>query len=543
MTVLYNKIVDFYAENITVAALTACISILVIFTLCAILASAAAHRNKKSGKTQAKVSQPIAQPTTTAIPAPAPVVQPEPVVEEAVVEEVPVVEAAVEEAPAEEPVAEEIVEETPVEEPAVEEIVEESPVEEPVVEEIVEEAPVEEPVVEEVVEETPVEEPVAEEIVEEASVEEPVVEEIVEETPVEETVEEAPAEEPAVEEVAEETPVEPAVEEVAEETPAEEPAVEEVVEETPAEELVEEAVEETPVETPTAQEVAVTTDKKVTLHDELKDVNTDISFYEEDDTDTEARYKGKWTICRLVTDDNANEEMYFFELHASNGEKLLTSEEYTSYNGAIRGIQTHKNNILKGNFRITVSKRGEYIFKLLSGKNLLLCMGEGYATKARCEAAIESTKRFAQTAIVDENVQYQVVKVPVEDDTTPVEPPKEGCKGKWIIDCTVTPDGEKVFFFELFANNGERLLSSEEYTTYVGAVNGIQTHRMNIQKGNFRITLTKRGDYIYKLLNSNGQLLCLGEHYKTKRLCQNAVESVKRFAFVSPTLIDAKVSK
>ena len=94
-----------------------------------------------------------------------------------------------------------------------------------------------------------------------------------------------------------------------------------------------------------------------------------------------------------------------------------------------------------------------------------------------------------------------------------------------------TPEeGEKVYTFELLANNGERLLASEEYTTYIGAVNGIQTHKTNIQKGNFRIVLTKRGDYIYKLLNSNGQLLCLGEHYKTKRLCQNAVESVKRFA-------------
>ena len=282
--------------------------------------------------------------------------------------------------------------------------------------------------------------------------------------------------------------------------------------------------------------------KPLSLLDELKDVNTDISFYEEDAFDTEARYKGKWVICRVVTDDNADDETYFFELHASNGEKLLTSEEYTTYNGVLRGIQTHKTNILKGNFRVTVSKRGEYIFKLLSGKNLLLCMGEGYATKARCEAAIESTKRFAKTAIIDENIQDQVIKVPVEDDS-PIEPPKEGCKGKWIINCVTSAEGESTYFFELFANNGERLLSSEEYTTYIGAVNGIQTHKMNISKGNFRISLTKRGDYIYKLLNSNGQLLCLGEHYKTKRLCQNAVESVKRFAFNSPVLTNPNIKE
>ncbi len=278
------------------------------------------------------------------------------------------------------------------------------------------------------------------------------------------------------------------------------------------------------------------------LHDEFKDVDTDLDFYEEDESDITARYSGKWVICRVVTDDNASDEMYFFELHASNGEKLLSSEEYTTYNGAIRGIETHKINILKGNFRITLSKKGDYIFKLLNGKNMLLCMGEHYATRARCESAIESTKRFARTAFIDENLQDHVVKLPPEDDS-PIEPVHENYNGKWVIDCKTSPEGEKVFYFELFANNGERLLSSEEYTTYIGAVNGIQTHKMNIVNGNFRISLTKHGDYIYKLLNGNGQLLCLGEHYKTKRRCQNAVESVKRFAMNSPTLTDPNLTK
>ena len=261
-------------------------------------------------------------------------------------------------------------------------------------------------------------------------------------------------------------------------------------------------------------------------------------WYEENETEKAARYKGKWTICRVLTDESADNEMYFFELHASNGEKLLSSEEYTSYSGALRGIETHKANILRDNFKITISKKGDYIFKLLSGKNMLLCMGENYPTKARCESAIESTKRFAQTAVIDENVHDHLIKVPAEDETE-VLPLPDGYNGKWIIDSYVGADGEKVFYFELFANNGEKLLSSEEYTTYIGAVNGIQTHKNNIAKGNFRVSLPKRGDYIYKLLNGNGQLLCLGEHYKTKRRCLNAVESVKRFAANSPVLTDS----
>ncbi len=273
--------------------------------------------------------------------------------------------------------------------------------------------------------------------------------------------------------------------------------------------------------------------------EETKPAPAPVPAEDESDTAVIARYAGKWVIYHLLpTSNNPEDEMYFFELHASNGETLLTSEEYTSYNGALKGIDTYKSNIAKDNFKITVSKKGTYIFKLMSGKNTLLCNGANYPTRMNCESAIKSTKRFAKTAIIDEHVQDQVVNVSAETDTT-FEPLPEGLAGKWIISSRQIDD-EKVFFFELFANNGEKLLSSEEYTTYVGAVNGIQTHKQNIAKGNFRISLTKNGDYIYKLLNGNNQLLCLGEHYKTKSMCQNAVESVKRFSVSSPTLTDAE---
>ncbi len=262
---------------------------------------------------------------------------------------------------------------------------------------------------------------------------------------------------------------------------------------------------------------------------------------DDSDTDTLARYAGKWEIYHIITDDMSEEDTYFFELRASNGEKLLSSEEYTSYQGAVRGIETHKQNILKGNFKITLSKKGDYIVKLLSGSGQLLCTGENYANKARCESAIKSIKRFARTAIVDDNVQDFLLKMPKEEEGA-VETfvATDGVQGKWIISSRADLNDEKVFFFELFANNGEKLLSSEEYTTYAGAVNGLQTHKQNIAKGNFRITLTKKGDYIYKLLNGNGQLLCLGEHYKSKTRCQSAVESVKRFSENSPVFTDSE---
>ena len=355
------------------------------------------------------------------------------------------------------------------------------------------------------------------------------------EKPVEETVKEETVEE--TQEAVKEEPVEETQEPIAE-TPVEE------VKEAPApvEEKAEEKAEEKPA--PVAKKPAAKKETKPAEKKETKPVAKKETAAKtapktaKAATDKGTKYTGKWVILRMVTDQEGEEETYFFELHASNGEKLLSSEEYTSYAGAVKGIATHKSNIEKGNFRITLSKKGDYIFKLLSGKNTLLCTGENYPTKARCESAIESTKRFAQSAVLDENVQELHVKVPAEDDSA-IAPLPENCTGKWIIEKQNGIDGEPVYYFALYANNGEKLLSSEEYTTYEGAVNGVATHKKNIESGNFRITLTKRGDYIYKLLNGNGQLLCLGEHYKTRRLCQNAVDSVKRFAANSPTLTDA----
>lgn len=106
-------------------------------------------------------------------------------------------------------------------------------------------------------------------------------------------------------------------------------------------------------------------------------------------------YSGKWVISK-----NEESGTFSFELRASNGEKLLESIEYTSLSGAKNGIKTHKNNIAKGNIVISQNKKGQFYFRLLNGSKQLLCTGETYPTKAGCESAVESVKRFAETAVV-----------------------------------------------------------------------------------------------------------------------------------------------
>ena len=177
-----------------------------------------------------------------------------------------------------------------------------------------------------------------------------------------------------------------------------------------------------------------------------------------------------------------------------------------------------------------------HIHVCLSGEN----RPEGYAVYRIRETAFGNNGKLSAE---DGFLQFMIDRLLAcsapseeEEDTPEYD---ESIVGKWIVNKKSDENGNSVYYFELFASNGEKLLSSEEYTTYIGAINGISTHRANIEKDNFRISLTKRGEYIFKILSGNGQLLCLGEHYRTKTRCQNAVESVKRFAKNAPVFASA----
>lgn len=251
-------------------------------------------------------------------------------------------------------------------------------------------------------------------------------------------------------------------------------------------------------------------------------------------------YGGKWTI--LPTDYGT----YRFELLASNGERMLGSNDYSSLNGAKNGIETYKANIAAGNFRIVSTKGGNFIFHLLNKNGQMLSVGETYKNRSRCESAVESTKRFAATAALilpaeipaaeQENEQEsgilnaepaETVDIKAEPvKTEPVVKKNNFYDGKWVV----YPTDYDTFRFELRASNGEKMLGSNDYSSLNGARNGIETYKANIAAGNFRIVCTKAGDYLFHLLNKNRQMLAVGETYKTRSSCENAVESTKRFA-------------
>lgn len=58
--------------------------------------------------------------------------------------------------------------------------------------------------------------------------------------------------------------------------------------------------------------------------------------------------------------------------------------------------------IMAGKFVISKDKRDEYRFKLVAGNGQTIAVSEGYTTKAACVNGIESVRRNAATAEIDD---------------------------------------------------------------------------------------------------------------------------------------------
>lgn len=119
--------------------------------------------------------------------------------------------------------------------------------------------------------------------------------------------------------------------------------------------------------------------------------------------------------------------------------------------------------------------------------------------------------------------------------------------GKFVIKETKT--GIK---FDLKAGNGEVIATSEVYTTEAACKNGIASVTKNAaiaaiedqtvegfatQKNpKFEIYTDKGGEFRFRLKAANGQIIATSEGYKSKKSCENGIESVKKNVVDAPTV-------
>jgi uncharacterized protein len=103
----------------------------------------------------------------------------------------------------------------------------------------------------------------------------------------------------------------------------------------------------------------------------------------------------------------AKNDQYYFHLKAGNGETILASEMYTSKASAENGIESVKKNAPDDKrYERKETKNGQYMFNLKAANHEVIGTSESYTTAAARDSGIESVKKNAPVATVDDQTAH-----------------------------------------------------------------------------------------------------------------------------------------
>lgn len=93
-----------------------------------------------------------------------------------------------------------------------------------------------------------------------------------------------------------------------------------------------------------------------------------------------------------------------FNLKAGNGEVILSSEGYSGKSGCQNGIESvRKNAPDDGRFERKTSSNGKHYFNLRAGNGQIIGTSEQYISSSSRDKGIESVKKNAPEATVEDN--------------------------------------------------------------------------------------------------------------------------------------------
>ena len=119
--------------------------------------------------------------------------------------------------------------------------------------------------------------------------------------------------------------------------------------------------------------------------------------------------------------------------------------------------------------------------------------------------------------------------------------------GKFVIKETANGG----FKFDLKAGNGEVIASSQIYKSEKACKAGVESVRNNAlaevedqtvenfevkKHPKYEMYTDKRGEVRFRLKARNGQIVAVGEGYKSMKSCLNGIESIKKNAPESPVV-------
>ncbi len=216
------------------------------------------------------------------------------------------------------------------------------------------------------------------------------------------------------------------------------------------------------------------------------------------DADSSATAAGKLDLWQ------ANDGWHF-HLAAGNGAVLLTSEAYASRTSAINGVlSVETNGVDSAQYSLKQASNGGYLLHLDAANNEIISFSQVYTTKSNATRAIASCVKAVTTYLDKLEANTTGARVQIEEGST------------------------NAFRFNVFAANGQVVLSSESYTTAAAAWNGaFAVQDAAALDASFAILTATDGRFYFTLTAQNGQIVGISQMYTTKAAAASGIASVK----------------
>lgn len=222
---------------------------------------------------------------------------------------------------------------------------------------------------------------------------------------------------------------------------------------------------------------------------------------EDSEIDGEAASAGKLAFWQ------ATDGQWHFHLKSGNGSILLTSEAYTSRTGAINGaLSVLENGVDPAQYSVNKTASG-YNLHLKAGNGESIAFSQVYSTKSNATRAITSSVKATNSYLDKQAANTTGARVEV-----------------------MFNEATNKFRFNLFAKNGQVVLSSEQYTTEAAAFNGaFAVQAEGTESANYTVKQNTAGGFYFNLTAQNGQIIGTSQQYTTKAAAQSAISSMQTF--------------
>jgi uncharacterized protein len=200
----------------------------------------------------------------------------------------------------------------------------------------------------------------------------------------------------------------------------------------------------------------------------------------------------------------STDAQWHFHVVAGNGRTLLTSESYSTRTSALSGLfSVLDNGVDPAQYDLHQTASGRFDLHLVAGNHETIATTETYASKGNATRAIDACVR-AVTSYLDK-----------------LEAPASGARVE------VTGDARGLYHYNVFAQNGEIVLTSQRYRTLAAAYNGaFASQDAVVTEDAFAIHDALDGSYYFTLEAANHEVIGVSEMYTTRASAEAGVAAV-----------------